>query len=84
MNTTPMLLDLLIDENQQAIAVNAEYRRVMRDAQVELQPAPIRKAMGRALISLGERVGGMHREAIATIAAEHPAPAVTTPLHRAA
>lgn len=82
MNVTPMLLDLLVDENQQAIAFNAEYRRLMTEASVVSAPTPLRQAMGRALISLGERVGGMHRDAITSIAAKRAAP--DTSLRRAA
>ncbi|HWK79725.1 MAG TPA: hypothetical protein VNP95_03115 [Thermomicrobiales bacterium] len=69
MHPTPMLLDVLIDENQHAIAANAEARRIMADANVVTVPAPFRRTMGSMLISLGERIGGIHRDAIASLAA---------------
>lgn len=68
MHPTPMLLDVLIDQNQQAIAANAESRRIMDEAQIVTVPAPFRRTMGGILISLGERIGGIHRDALATIA----------------
>jgi len=67
MHSTPMLLDILIDQNQQAIAANAESRRILQDAQIVTAPAPFRRTMGGMLIALGERIGGIHRDALATL-----------------
>ncbi|MGC4106586.1 MAG: hypothetical protein QM753_09605 [Thermomicrobiales bacterium] len=72
MNVSPMLLDLLVEENQQAIAENAEYRRLTADAIMPSEPARFRQTTGRILISLGERIGGIHRDALAQIATERP------------
>jgi len=70
MNPTPTLLDLLADETQHAIVRDAESRRLTREAHIVVRPTPLRQAMGRALISLGERIGGAHREALASISKE--------------
>ena len=59
MNPTPTLLDLLADETQHAIVRDAESRRLTREAHIVVRPTPLRQAMGRALISLGERIGGI-------------------------
>ena len=42
MHPTPMLLDVLIDQNQQAVVANAEFRRIMDEARIEqLGAAPL-------------------------------------------
>lgn len=78
MNTSPMLLDLLVGESQQAIALDAEHRRLISEAHLDSHPATLRQTVGRALISLGERIGGVHHDAFASIAVDgtltrHPA-----------
>ncbi|MGC4190973.1 MAG: hypothetical protein QM589_07400 [Thermomicrobiales bacterium] len=72
----PSMYDLLIDTHQQTIAADAEYRRMTTEAGLVTVPAPIRQTMGRMLISLGERVGGIHRDTLEAIAAERGKAAV--------
>lgn len=64
-----LFADLAYDA-QRTIAANADHQRQAQEAILLNGRTGLRQRMGSALISLGEHVGGIHREAISTIAAD--------------
>lgn len=64
-----LFADLAYDA-QRTIAANADTHRQTQEAILANGRTGLRKRMGSALITLGEHVSGIHRDAISTIATD--------------
>ena len=61
------LMSMLVDEEKRRV------KAITAPVELPVRPGPVRRAIGMALVSLGEHIGGAHRQRRERISPTYPA-----------